>query len=51
MASSEKEIKRMEDDLLFLSKLYTATLGTLEDILELAGVKMAPEKATQRVLV
>jgi hypothetical protein len=51
MASSEKEMKRMEDDLLLLSKLYTATLGTLEDILVLAGVKMAPEKAAQRVLV
>jgi hypothetical protein len=41
----------MEDDLLLLSKLYTATLGTLEDILVLVGVKMAPEKAAQRVLV
>lgn len=41
-------MERMEEDLLLLSKLYTATL---EDILVVAGLKMAPEKASQRVLV
>lgn len=52
MVSEKKEVmKHMEEELRLLSKLYIASLGTLEDILAVADLKMAPEKASQRVLV
>lgn len=52
MVSKQKEVmKHMEEELRLLSKLYIASLGTLEDILAVADLEMAPEKASQRVLV
>lgn len=50
---SEKKgaMKHMEEERRLLSRLYIAWFGTFEDILVVADLKMAHEKASQRVFV